>query len=154
MISGEGETGFACRTRGHERVCAVHVYFNTDPASSRGKEIRSSRAALCKANMAGVSAMIERSGQRAPRRFDRPTDLVFRIHRIAWEPGTDYVHSSRLPAHERAGPFEPCCLGPFLLGPVALSGPFHSDSATAPRFVLLSSFWVPVIPFDFHLMSN
>lgn len=120
-ISRGGETGnLACRTRGHERVCAVH--FNMTRRSSRGKERYGARGRpYAKANMAGVSAMIERSGQRAPRRFDRPTDLVFRIHRIAWEPGTSYVHSSRLPAHERAGPFEPCCLGPFSLGPVALS---------------------------------
>lgn len=130
-------------------VCAPYTSTLTRPGIiARKREIRSSRAALCKANMAGVSAMIERSGQRAPRRFDRPTDLVFRIHRIAWEPGTGYVHSSGLPAHERAGPFEPCCLGPFSLGPVALSGPFHSDSTIAPRFVLLNSFQVPVIPFD------
>lgn len=110
--------------RASTSVCAPYTSTLTRPGIiARKREIRSSRAALCKANMAGVSAMIERSGQRAPRRFDRPTDLVFRIHRIAWEPGTQAVHSSRLPAHERARPFEPCCLGPFSLGPVALSGP-------------------------------
>lgn len=126
------------------------------PASSMARSIeryRSSRAALCKANMTGVSAMIERSGQRAPRRFDRPTDLVFRIHRIAWELGTGCVRSSRLPAHERARPFEPCCLGPFLLGLVSLSlylsvGSFLLNLTSAhfvlPRAVSLNSF----IPFD------
>lgn len=36
-------------------------------------------------NMAGVSEMIERNGQCTVRWFGRPTDLVFRIHRIAWE---------------------------------------------------------------------
>lgn len=40
----------------------------------------------------------------AVRPTDRPTDLIFRIHRIAWELGTGYVRS-RLPVHERAGTF-------------------------------------------------